>query len=256
MSGKNGSRRNFLGAAVAAPALGAVALADPGRAAAQAAGIKRADLPDLTIKQVKVLVLKPEERRPPAMRRSGRARRRGGAAARRRAPGEKFAAIVTNSGIEGNYILDGPLLPSQLEQPGWLEYAKAALPGKSVLDLPALTSQWRPSLRRYGQLSYAAAIDNCCWDILGKAVGLPVYRILGALPRPRSRLRQFAASADRRGFRGRREARHVRRLHGLQNPPAGRRRLARLQARHGGHQGRPADRRETTCPCCTIRWAC
>ena len=63
MSGKNGSRRDFLGAAVAAPALGAVALADPGRAAAQAAGVKRGDLPDLTIKQVKVLVLKPEERR-------------------------------------------------------------------------------------------------------------------------------------------------------------------------------------------------
>ena len=62
MSGKNGSRRDFLGAAVAAPALGAMALADPGRAAAQAAGVKRGDLPDLTIKQVKLLVLKPQER--------------------------------------------------------------------------------------------------------------------------------------------------------------------------------------------------
>ena len=66
MSGNNGSRRDFLGAAVAAPALGAMALADPGRAAAQAVGVKRGDLPDLTIKQVKVLVLKPEERTPPA----------------------------------------------------------------------------------------------------------------------------------------------------------------------------------------------
>ena len=47
MSGKNGSRRDFLGAAVAAPALGAMALADPGRAAAQSAGVKRGDLPDL-----------------------------------------------------------------------------------------------------------------------------------------------------------------------------------------------------------------
>ena len=78
MSGKNGSRRDFLGAAVAAPALGAVALADPGRAAAQAAGIKRGDLPDLTIKQVKVLVLKAEERRSPgnAGAPTGRAPRR------------------------------------------------------------------------------------------------------------------------------------------------------------------------------------
>ena len=168
MSGKSGSRRSFLGAAVAAPALGVVALADPGRAAAQAAGVKRGDLPDLTIKQVKVLVLKAEGR-----------------------TGEKLAAIVTNSGIEGNYTLDDRYYHPNWSNLGWLEYAKGALPGKSVLDLPALTSQWRPSLRRYGQLSYAAAVDNCCWDILGKAVGLPVYRILGA---HRNRVRAYASS--------------------------------------------------------------
>ncbi len=83
MSGKNGSRRDFLGAAVAAPALGAMALADPGRAAAQAAGVKRGDLPDLTIKQVKVLVLKPEERsRLPARCPGPRRWARGGAGCR------------------------------------------------------------------------------------------------------------------------------------------------------------------------------
>jgi L-alanine-DL-glutamate epimerase-like enolase superfamily enzyme len=167
MSGMKASRRDFLGAA--APALATVALADPGRAAAQAAGIKPGDLPDLTIKQVKVWVLKAED---------GRA-------------GEKYAAIVTQSGIEGNYVLEDRYYHTNWSNLGWLEYAKAALPGKSVLDLPALTSQWRPSLRRYGQLSYAAAIDNCCWDILGKAVGLPVYRILGA---HRDRVRAYASS--------------------------------------------------------------
>ena len=180
MSGNNGSRRDFLGAAVAAPALGAMALADPGRAAAQVAGVKRGDLPDLTIKQVKVLVLKPEERRPPA---------NAGAPGER--TGEKLAAIVTNSGIEGNYTLDDRYFHTNWSNLGWLDYAKTALPGKSVLDLPAITSQWRPSVRRYGQLSYAAAVDNCCWDILGKAVGLPVYRILGA---HRNRVRAYASS--------------------------------------------------------------
>jgi L-alanine-DL-glutamate epimerase-like enolase superfamily enzyme len=43
----------------------------------------------------------------------------------------------------------------------------------------------------YGQLSYSAAIDNCLWDILGKAVGLPVYRILGAY---KERVRAYASS--------------------------------------------------------------
>jgi L-alanine-DL-glutamate epimerase-like enolase superfamily enzyme len=185
MSGKNETRRSFLGAAAAAPALGALALTDPGRAAAQAAGVKRGDLPDLTIKQVKVMVLKPEERAPAAGGPSG-----GGRGPAAGPPGgrtgEKLATIVTASGIEGNYTLDERYFHPNWSNLGWLEYAKGALTGKS-----ALTSQWRPALRRYGQLSYAAAIDNCCWDILGKAAGLPVYRILGAY---RDRVRAYASS--------------------------------------------------------------
>lgn len=191
MSGKNGSRRDFLGAAFAAPALGAVALADPGRAAAQAAGVKRSDLPDLTIKQVKIYVLKAEGRGPTNAGAPGGGGRGGAASQAGGRPGEKFATIVTNSGIEGNYVLTDRYFHPNWSNLGWLEYAKGALPGKSVLDLPALTSQWRPSLRRYGQLSYAAAVDNCCWDILGKAVGLPVYRILGAY---KDRVRAYASS--------------------------------------------------------------
>lgn len=197
MSEKTVSRRNFMGAAAAAPAMAAAALADPGCAAAQAIGIKRAELPDLTIKQVKVYVLKPEERRPPANTgnpngggRGGGGRGAGGGGGFER-QGEKFATIVTNSGIEGNYTLTDRYFHPNWSNLGWLEYAKTALTGKNVLDLPALTSQWKPSLRRYGQLSYAAAIDNCCWDILGKAVGLPVYRILGA---HRDRVRAYASS--------------------------------------------------------------
>ena len=132
MSGKSGSRRDFLGAAVAAPAVGAMALTDPGRAAAQAAGVKRGDLPDLTIKQVKVLVLKPEERRPPANTGApgvpsgpgGRGGRGGGGGGMTGPPGErtgeKFASIVTNSGIEGNYTLDDRYFHPNWSNLGWL----------------------------------------------------------------------------------------------------------------------------------------
>src|SRR5664279_5049047 len=122
MSGKKGSRRDFLGAAVAAPALGAMALTDPGRAAAQAAGVKRGDLPDLTIKQVKVLVLKPEERRPPANAGAPGGGGRGGPPGGR--TGEKLATIVTNSGIEGNYTLGDRYFHTNWSNLGWLEYAK------------------------------------------------------------------------------------------------------------------------------------
>jgi L-alanine-DL-glutamate epimerase-like enolase superfamily enzyme len=155
------SRREFLAASPIALAAGASALTDPAGAAAQTAGIKRGDLPDLTIKEVKVYVIK------------------AGAPDISSLP-PRMAAVVTNSGIEGNYTLGYRYWHPNWSNLGWLDYARQVLPGKSVLDLPQLTSQWEPELRRQGQLSYASAIDNCLWDILGKAVGLPVYRILGA----------------------------------------------------------------------------
>lgn len=146
------SRRQFLGTSSLGTMAGALALNDPARAAAQAVGIKPADLPDLVIKEVKVYVL-------------GRG---------------QLASVVTNGGIEGNYTLATRYFHPNWSNLGWLEYAKGVLLGKSALDLPLLTSQWDPVKRRLGQSSYASAIDNCLWDILGKAVGLPVYRILGA----------------------------------------------------------------------------
>src|ERR1035437_9646351 len=126
---KTSSRRGFLGVSAAAVS----SLANPGMAAAQGAGVKPADLPDLTIKEVRVYNID-----------AGRG-------------STQIAGIVTNS----------------------------------VLELPALTSQWKPELRRLGQLSYASAIDNCLWDALGKAVNLPVYRILGAY---RDKVKAYAST--------------------------------------------------------------
>ena len=50
------TRRNFLTATAAGSAAGFAALADPGLAAAQTVGVKKGDLPDLTIKQVKIYI--------------------------------------------------------------------------------------------------------------------------------------------------------------------------------------------------------
>jgi L-alanine-DL-glutamate epimerase-like enolase superfamily enzyme len=159
------SRRNLLGggAAVAATALG-----NPSRAAAQAAGARPGDLPDLTIKEVRVYAL---------------------------STGARIASVVTASGIEGNYTLASRYWHPNWSNLGWLEYARPALAGKSVLDMAAITAQWEPEKRRIGQLSYASAIDACLWDILGKAVKLPVYRILGAY---RERVMAYASSQHHR----------------------------------------------------------
>jgi len=128
-----------------------------------AAGIKASDLPSLTIKEVKAYVTD-----------QGR-----------------LASIVTESGLEGNYTLGTRYWHPDWNNEGWVEYAKRVLVGKSALDRPQFTSQWAPARRRRGQSSYASAIDNCLWDIAGKAVGLPVYRLLGAY---RDRVLAYASS--------------------------------------------------------------
>jgi L-alanine-DL-glutamate epimerase-like enolase superfamily enzyme len=173
------SRRHFLGASTLGPIAAVSLMNHPARLAAQAAGIKPADLPDLTVKEVKVYVLDRGQVRP-GVTNAGYAR---------------IASIVTNSGIEGNYTVADRYWHPDWNNQGWLPYAKALLAGKSVLDLPALTSQWEPQKRRRGQSSYASAIDNCLWDILGKAVGLPIYRLLGAY---RDRVLAYASSQHHR----------------------------------------------------------
>ena len=175
MLARNVSRRQFLGASALGAATGAAILANPARAAAQAVGAKSADLPDLTIKEVKVYVL-------------DRKRIAGGPTNQGYT---QIASIVTNSGLEGNYTLANRYWHPDWSTQGWLEFAKGVCVGKSVLDLPALTSQWVPEKRRRGQSAYASAIDNCLWDILGRAVGLPIYRILGAY---RDRVPAYASS--------------------------------------------------------------
>ena len=138
-------------------ALGAMAVSTL-RANLRAAGVEQHDL---TIKEVKVYVLKTNER---------------------------IASIVTHSGIEGNYTLALRYPHPNWSNLGWLQYAKHALPGKSILEFPEFTNQYRSNV---GQLSYASAINNCSWDILGKAANLPVYRLLGAYAH---RVRAYASS--------------------------------------------------------------
>src|SRR5438270_14066198 len=146
------SRRGFCSASALGTAALIPVLPDAAHAAVGSAGIKPSDL---VIKEVKVYVID---------RGSGRAVTNEGY--------DRIAAVVTNAGIEGNYTLASRYWHPNWSNLGWLEYAKRTLVGKSVLDLPALTSQWAPSKRRVGQSSYASAIDNCLWDILVKAVGL------------------------------------------------------------------------------------
>ena len=183
MSGRNWSRRSFVSASAAA---GAASLVHPAALAAQSAGIKTGDLPDLTIKEAKVYVTD-----------IGDVRRLNGTES-----GE-IVSLVTAGGIEGNYSLGNRGNP-----PGWLDYAKAACVGKNVFDLlPSIAygggrrqggggarggggagsfgGGFGFAVRRTRQNPasgpdiHAAICDVCLWDILGKAVNRPIYKILG-----------------------------------------------------------------------------
>ena len=217
------SRRSFLGAsggiAATSAAAGLSVLANPIAAAAQSAGIKTSDLPDLTIKEVKIYVTDTSQLHRLNSTETG-----------------EIVSIVTSGGIEGNFTL-GDRNPTV----GWLEWAKATLVGKSVVDLlPTLTST--SGLKgRYGFNAvdrggpaalqgstfhrapspgngsafdtaavggglmthgggewpdyYRAAADVCLWDILGKAVNRPIYRILnGGDLEGKTRIMAYASS--------------------------------------------------------------
>jgi L-alanine-DL-glutamate epimerase-like enolase superfamily enzyme len=218
------SRRDFFGVtagfAASTAACGLAVLADPISAAAETVGVKAGDLPDLTIKEVKVYVTD--------------------LTGYRSLNGERgeLVSIVTESGIEGNYTL-GNRNPTA----GWLDWAKPTLVGKSVVDLlPVLTSTsgLRGSYGFNGQLNgspgpryqggnsfhrppgrgngsafdtdavggglmtrgggqwpnwHAAAADICMWDILGKAVNRPIYKLLsGGCGGSKDRLAAYASS--------------------------------------------------------------
>jgi len=214
MSDKRQSRRQFLGASTGITAAVAAALADPPHAAAQSAGVKKADLPDLTIKEVKVYVADLSNFRRLNSTETG-----------------EILSVVTNSGHEGNYTIGNRGLT-----PNWLEWAKPALLGKNVIDLlPTITAttgtkevfgfsggrSGAPGGGRGGANAaagggrgganaaagaggggmgrgggswpnfYTAAAEICMWDILGKAVNRPIYKLLGGA---KCRLMAYASS--------------------------------------------------------------
>jgi L-alanine-DL-glutamate epimerase-like enolase superfamily enzyme len=222
------SRRSLFGASAFAASAAAAALADPGQAAAQAVGVKKADLPDLAIKEVKVYVAN-----------LGNVRRLNSSET-----GE-IVSIVTNSGIEGNMTIGNRGNP-----PGFLEYAKGRVLGKSALDVNSITRV--PNTKRFsaygaldsgrggfagppggggragggrggaggvspiatpaataplggrggggggggmggqtGVYQHDSIIDVCLWDILGKSVNRPIYKLLGGT---KTRVMAYASS--------------------------------------------------------------
>lgn len=206
------SRRNFLAGSAALGAAGA--FWDAGAMAAQAAGVKRGDLQDLVIKEVKVYVTDLKNVHKLNSTETG-----------------ELLSVVTSNGIEGNYTIG-----DRNRTVGWLTWAKAHLLGKNVIDLlPTIAStsgMKGPAPRGSGNnrgtfgtgdaggpgtytafggpaitgsgLSprgggnwpnwYTAAADVLLWDILGKYVNRPIYQILNGGVKGKDRMLAYASS--------------------------------------------------------------
>lgn len=70
-------------------------------------------------------------------------------------------------------------------------YVRPRLMGKNPFDVGHLTSPWGDSPARY-QVAWAG-VDAALWDIIGKAKGLPVYKLLAADTQPQTRIRMYAS---------------------------------------------------------------
>ncbi len=97
-----------------------------------------------------------------------------------------FVAIDTDEGISG--VGEGGITHRELACAGMLEHMKPLLIGQ---DPTRIEHHWQ-GLFRLGSFpankiagSVASAVDIALWDILGKALGVPVYKLLGGAVRDR-----------------------------------------------------------------------
>jgi L-alanine-DL-glutamate epimerase-like enolase superfamily enzyme len=199
------SRRSFLSgsASLAGTAGLAAALANPGNAAAQSVGIKTGDLPDLTIKEAKVYITDLSDTGYHPLNTPDHG---------------ELVSLTTASGIEGVYTLGNrnatphwlewakgrvvgknlldllPSLTSTSGTKGNFGYnANVRRPGAAggfgrVPTLGNTSAFNTEGLSGSGATTrgggnwpnwHTAAADVILWDILGQAVGRPIYKLLG-----------------------------------------------------------------------------
>jgi galactonate dehydratase len=98
-----------------------------------------------------------------------------------------FVVVSTDEGIEG--VGEVRMVNNTQALLGYLEEAIANhVLGADPFTIEALVQRmWRGDYARAGQIEMSgiAAVEIACWDIVGKALGQPVYRLLGGAVRER-----------------------------------------------------------------------
>ena len=106
--------------------------------------------------------------------------------------------VHTDDGITGYSCMEAPhgILKIVCEI---MEYAKAFVVGDSPFDIEKIMLK----LRNIARLTTRPwVIENACWDVIGKAAGLPVYKLFGVA---RDRIPVYAAWGELRSNEQRKE---------------------------------------------------
>ena len=130
-----------------------------------------------------------------------------------------FVKIYTDEGVTG--VGEGTLEYKEKAFLGALEHIKEYLVGKNPLDVEQhFHNIYRDAYWRGGPvlMSALSAVEMALWDILGKHLGVPVYRLLGGKVNDKVRIyvngwfagakepEEFAAKAKEAVYAGRKKA--------------------------------------------------
>lgn len=97
--------------------------------------------------------------------------------------------IQTDEGIEG--VSATPLIADEAK--GLVNLFRAVLPGRDPTQIDEIFKLARSATRALGLRAWH--LEPACWDIIGKAAGQPVWRLLGGA---RNRIRTYASTGELR----------------------------------------------------------
>ena len=91
----------------------------------------------------------------------------------------QIASVVTNSGIEGNYTLGNRYWHPNWSNLGWLEYSKRLLPGKAVnLPVYRIVGAYRDKVRAYASSQHHDKLEDFVTEVQTiKGQGFTAYKI-------------------------------------------------------------------------------
>src|SRR6185503_13099545 len=99
--------------------------------------------------------------------------------------------IATDQGLEGHAFLGSASNPATTDGQGLITHLKPVLMGRDPMHREAIVADlWRK--QRACGVRAIGAVDVALWDLVGKAMGQPIHRLLGTF---RESVPAYASSA-------------------------------------------------------------